>query len=284
MSEPGAGENVHESAALGYPILPGPVGEVTIERGHALELVEQVPTFDLLVTDPPYAMGGGGAEHAMSATVATVLRESAHKLRKGGWAIVFAASSWRSTYYMIEAVRGVLEPVRMGTWVKPASRSKVRTPGWAWASVNVIVMRRPGKNPPGVPVPTLDWICEPPLIVGRRAQLPPAVAEWAVAPFAAPGGLAFDPFAGSGALLRAAADCGMHTLGFEIEGSDVGYVPPRPCDYGWPEGCEYHDPDNPTKWCEACSGVPDAFGCNEHGCDRAWGHDGDHAFRPRLPR
>jgi DNA modification methylase len=201
-------------------------GGVEIRRGHALELVADLSTYDLLVTDPPYAFGGDGAEHAMSAAVATVLRESAHKLRKGGWAVVFAASSWRSTYYMIEAVRGVLEPVRFGTWVKPASRSKVRTPGWAWASVNVIVMRRPGKNPPGAPVPTLDWICEPPIMDGRRAQLPPSVAEWAVAPFAELGGLAFDPFAGSGALLVAAANAGMRALGFELEGSDAGYVPP----------------------------------------------------------
>jgi hypothetical protein len=33
--------------------------------------------FDLIVTDPPYAFGGSGTEHAISATVATVLRESA---------------------------------------------------------------------------------------------------------------------------------------------------------------------------------------------------------------
>lgn len=267
-----AGQNVPETT-------------LNIVRGHALELVTELPAYDLLATDPPYAFGGDGAEHAMSATVATVLRESAMRLRRGGWAVVFSASSWRSTYYMIEAVRGILEPVRMGTWVKPVSKSKVKTPGWAWASVNVMVMRRPGKSKDGVagsPSLTLDWICEPPVMNGRRAELPPTVAAWAVEPFAQLGGLAVDPFAGSGALLRAAADAGMRTLGFEIEGSDSGYVKPSPCDYGWPEGCEYHDPDNPTKWCEACSGVPDAFGCDTKGCDRAWGHEGDHAFRPRI--
>jgi hypothetical protein len=206
-------------------MIPNP-GEMTIRRGHSVDLIADVPSFDLLVTDPPYAMGGQGAEHAVSATVATVLRESAHKLRRGGWAIVFAASSWRSTYYMVESVRGLLEPVRFGTWAKPTSRSKVRTPGWAWASVNVIVMRRPGKNPPGSPVVDLDYIVEPPVMDGRRAQLPPRVARWAVAPFAEPGGLMLDPFAGSGALCRAAADAGMSALGFEIEDSGATYVPP----------------------------------------------------------
>ena len=204
-----------------------PADGLNIVRGHALELVADLGPYDLLVTDPPYAFGGDGAEHAMSATVATVLRESGQRLRKGGWAIVFAATSWRSTYYMIEAVRGVLEPVRFGTWLKPVAKSKVRTPGWAWASVQVIVMRRPGsKNPNGGPSPLLDYIIEPPVMNGRRAELPPSVASWAVAPFALPGGLAFDPFAGSGALLRAASEAGMDTLGFEIEHSEAGYVPP----------------------------------------------------------
>jgi len=189
-----------------------------LRRGHALDLIEGVESIDFLATDPPYAMGGDGAEHAISATVATVLRESGKRLVKGGWAVVFAASSWRSTAYMVEAVRGVLEPVRFGTWVKPAARTRVRTPGWAWASVNVIVFRRPGKPGLGEPADLLDWVVEPPLMVGRRAQLPPRVAEWAVAPFAVPGGVMLDPFAGSGALPQAAADVGMHAIGFEGEG------------------------------------------------------------------
>lgn len=188
----------------------------TIQHGHALDLIEEFPEFDLLVTDPPYAFGNQGVdEHALSATVATVLREASRRLRRGGWAIVFAASSWRSTAYMIESVRGVLEPVRFGTWVKPVARSKVRTPGWAWASVNVIVMRKPGRDTFGEPVAALDYIVAAPKQNGRRAELPPEVAAWAVAPFAKPGGLALDPFAGSGALLHAASDAGMETIGFE---------------------------------------------------------------------
>lgn len=189
---------------------------------HALDLIAEIPGIDLLVTDPPYAFGAQGTtEWAVSATVAVALREAAHKLNRGGWAVVFAASSWRSTSYMVEAVRGVLEPVRIGTWCKPASRSKVKTPGWAWASVNVIVMRKPGRGTqPGTPVPDLDYIVEPPVMNGRRAELPPRVAEWAVRPFSMVGGFAFDPFAGTGALLKAAADVGMAGVGFEIEGAD----------------------------------------------------------------
>lgn len=179
---------------------------------EGLMLLEE--KIDLLVTDPPYAFGGTGEEHELSATVAVALREAAQRMRTGAWAVVFCASSWRSMHYMVDAVRGILVPVRTGRWVKPSARSKVRTPGWAWASVEVIAFRK-GKSAFGMPVSDLDWIEAEPIWDGRRAQLPPAVASWAVRPFVTAGGLAVDPFAGSGALLTASAELGMRTLGFE---------------------------------------------------------------------
>lgn len=169
---------------------------------------------DLLITDPPYAFGGSGDEHEISATVAVTLREAATRMNRGAWAVVFCASSWRSTQYMADAMRGILTPVRTGTWVKPQSRSKVRTPGWAWASVNVLVLRK-GKSEHGCPSELLDWIEAPPVMNGRRAELPAAVADWSVAPFVVPGGLAVDPFAGSGALIDAAERAGMEGIGYE---------------------------------------------------------------------
>lgn len=192
---------------------------VEIRRGHAIDLIESVEEIHLLATDPPYAFGGAGGEHELSATVAVALREAAHRVVRGGWAVVFSAASWRSTYYMIEAVRGVLDPVRFGTWVKPRARSKVRTTGWAWASVNVIVLRRGPKSDYGSPVEMLDYIEAAPITNGRRAELPESVARWAVTPFVVGGGVMLDPFAGSGALCKAAADYGMHAIGFEREES-----------------------------------------------------------------
>ena len=122
-----------------------------IYEGHALELIEQlVRKPDLIVTDPPYAFGGSGPEHAVSATVATVLRESARRLAGGRWMLVMCAASYRSQAYMVESVRGLLEPVRIGTWCKPVARTKVQTTGWAWASVSVIAFRK-GKARPTPP-------------------------------------------------------------------------------------------------------------------------------------
>jgi DNA modification methylase len=191
------------------------MSEFDLRVGDALELVQDFgEPIDLLITDPPYAFGGSGGEHALSATVAVVLREAARKMVPGSWAVIFAASSWRSTAYMVEAVRGVLEPVRIGTWTKPESRTKVTTNGWRWASVNAIALRK-GKSRDLDASNLLDHICAAPIRNGRRAELPPEVASWAVEPFAVPGGVMLDPFAGSGALPRAAERAGMRAFGFE---------------------------------------------------------------------
>jgi hypothetical protein len=193
---------------------------IELRQGDSLDLIqafEQRP--QLIVTDPPYAFGGSGDEHALSATVAVVLRECAARLERGRWMLVMCAASWRSTSYMVEAVRGLVEPVRIATWCKPAARTKVSTGGWSWASINVIAMRK-GRDAGTEPSAMLDHISHAPLTTGRRAQLPEAVCDWMVAPYAVPGGLLLDPFAGSGAILCAASRAGMNAVGFEKDPPD----------------------------------------------------------------
>lgn len=206
--------------------------------------LERAPA--LIVTDPPYAFGGVGAEHALSATVAIVLRQCAEKLADGGWMLVFSASSWRSVSYAVESVRGIkgVMPVRIGTWAKPVARTKARTPGWLWASVAVVAFKKgDGRLPADTasklldmnqddlrPIRaglSLDHVTAEPLIVGRRAQLPKEVAEWAVAPYAVPGRLFLDPFAGSGALCAVAERYGMEALGFEVNAPASAEPPHR---------------------------------------------------------
>jgi hypothetical protein len=187
-----------------------------IQRGDALDLISTLTEpIDLLCSDPPYAFGGDGDEHALSATVAIVLREAAKKLKPGRFAVLFAASSWRSQCYMAESVRGILTPVRTAVWCKPTCRTKTRTVGFNWQTVSVMVFRRGKAAKDYATSNTPDFIVAPPLTVGRRAALPAVVADWSVSPFAVSGGLAIDPFAGSGALLDAAERAGMRAVGFE---------------------------------------------------------------------
>ena len=187
-----------------------------ILRGNAIDLIESLDENpDLIVTDPPYAAGNTEAEHRMTAAVAIVLRESARRLAKGRWMLVMCAASYRSQAFMVESVRGLVEPVRVATWCKPKARSKVQTTGWAWASVSVIAFRK-GKSEVPFASGHLDHILAEPVINGRRAELPSEVAEWMVAPFAVPGGLCLDPFAGTGKILKAAEVFNMRTLGYEL--------------------------------------------------------------------
>lgn len=197
-----------------------------IKQGDALDLiVAETRRPALIVTDPPYAFGGSGAEHALSATVAIVLREAAQRLERGRWMLVMCASSWRSTSYMVESVRGIVDPVRVATWCKPAAKTKVATTGWKWASVNVVAFRK-GKAIDDCAAFDLDHITAPPIVNGRRAELPPEVAMWMVRPFAVPGGLMIDPFAGSGAIIRAAEACGMEALGYEKDPAAARAITP----------------------------------------------------------
>lgn len=195
-----------------------------IFEGDALDLLGAFPhvPVDLVVTDPPYAFGGTGPESALSATVAVVLREAAKRLREGAWMLVFSASSWRAVAFMAESVRGVVDPVRVGTWCKPESRTKVAANGWRWASVAVLAFRKGRHRAQEAPPAFLDHVEAPTVTRGRRAQLPDAVCDWAVAPFAVPGGVFLDPFAGSGALVAAAERAGMTGYGFEK------FLPARP--------------------------------------------------------
>jgi DNA modification methylase len=190
----------------------------TIIRGHATDLIKDFGDIDLCVTDPPYAFTGSGPEHEMTATVAVVLRECAKRLKAGSWMLVFCASSWRSVNYTIESVRGILDPIRFGVWVKPNPRSRVVIPGWKWGTVNVIAFRKGPKNRQEIkPSQIQDSIICEAETKGRRAILPEKVCLWAVAPFAFPGGVFLDPFSGSGRLPLTAKLFGMQSFGFEIQ-------------------------------------------------------------------
>ena len=100
---------------------------------------------------------------------------------------------------------------------KPESRSEVVTAGWSWASVSVVAFRKGKSELPVLDCLVLDHVTAPVVRVGRRAELPPVVAAWPVRPFAVPGRF-LDPFAGSGALVRAAHECGMDAVRVREEG------------------------------------------------------------------
>lgn len=193
------------------------MNSINFLHGNAIDLIQDFSSnLDLLATDPPYAFGGEHPEHELSAAVAIVLRESGKKLKQGRWAVVFCASSWRSTNYMIEAMRGILTPIRIATWIKENNTSKARTTGWTFNTVNIIAFRK-GKDGLKRQPTSPDYCICPPEKIGRRATLPIEVAKWAIEPFVVSGGVMLDPFMGAGRLCQASAYYRMEPFGFDID-------------------------------------------------------------------
>ena len=192
-----------------------------IHHGNAAELINTLPPFDLVVTDPPYAMGGVDGEWRLTAEVAITLRDAAKVIKpRDGAMVVLAASSGRSVEFMSAAV-GM--PVRrILTWHRPDARTTARA-GWRFDTVLALVF---GKVPPTGGDSSFISATSP-KESGHKAEVPYAVAEWLLAPFGDRSRVVLDPFCGSGALLHAARVAGHDAVGIDIEERWVDYATAR---------------------------------------------------------
>lgn len=193
---------------------------VDIREGNAAEVVDALPRFDLVVTDPPYAMGGVDGEWRLTAEVAIALRDAAKIVkRRDGAMVVLAASSGRSVEFMSSAVGLPLK--RVLTWHRPDARTAARS-GWRFDTVLALVF---GKvSPEGGSSSFISAASPKPS--GHKAEIPDEVADWLLAPFREPR-VVLDPFCGSGSLLAAAQRLGHTVLGVDIEERWVDFTRER---------------------------------------------------------
>lgn len=196
-----------------------------IYHGNAAELIETLPPFDLVVTDPPYAMGGVDGEWRLTAEVAIALRDAAKVIKKrDGAMVVLAASSGRSVEFMSSAVGLPLK--RILTWHRPDARTAARS-GWRFDTVLALVF---GKVPPDGGQSSFISAASP-KPSKHKAEIPDEVADWLLAPWDVHHRIerrtVLDPFCGSGSLLAAAIRGGHYVLGVDIEERWAEYATQR---------------------------------------------------------
>lgn len=190
-------------------------GRVTIYHGDARELASLPLAVDLVLTDPPYAIGAGKGEWAATAAVAIGLHHAARLVRKGGAMFVFTTTSGRGIEFTLGSVGKALAFNRLLTWQKDGGTSRAAGP-WFWDAVAILGFGRATFGT-GVAPSVFKTRSTDPASTEHPSELPYGVAEWLYAPFADQAPTVLDPFCGTGQLLLPAASRGHRVIGVEVE-------------------------------------------------------------------
>lgn len=190
-------------------------GSVAIFHGDCRDVLPTLDKIDLVITDPPYAIGAGRGEWSATAAVAIGLHHAAKAVTKDGAMLCFSTSSGRGIEYTLGAVGKTLPFNRMLVWRKALGTSKAAGP-WKWDLVSILAFGRATFG-------TADRSsciesAEPRAGREHPSQVPVAVAEWLYGPFADHEQWTIvDPFLGSGRLLFPAAARGRRAIGIEVD-------------------------------------------------------------------
>lgn len=202
---------------------------VTLYHADCREILPQLEPVDLVLTDPPFSeKTHKGARSAPSAPYAgeaqkkidfdsmdfSAIRATLSLINARRWMI--ATMDWRHIYQMETAPPDGWKFIRFGIWVKPNSAPQFTgdRPATGWEGVAILHKEgeklswnngghravwthnidASGIHPTAKPVGLMQqWLCE----------------------FGSPVEVVLDPFCGAGAVLRAAKNLGMRSIGIE---------------------------------------------------------------------
>lgn len=189
---------------------------VRVHHGLAHEVLEDDDSeYDLIITDPPYSLGGKRDEWQATSETVLGLNAAADHLGEGGAMIVFSAASGRGFRYIDGAIPLTLS--RLLVWRKRFVNSPVAGP-WRWDIVPILVY---GRGTWGRPEWSSCYETEGPVNggigdSGHPAEVPLGLAEWLTRPYDTGDRLdVLDPFLGSGSLLVPSRRRGWTVVGVE---------------------------------------------------------------------
>lgn len=184
---------------------------VTIYHGDCREILPELSSVDLVLTDPPYAIGNGKNEWKVTASVGTGLHFAARKVKRTGAMLVLGTTSGRGMDFTFGAIGDALPFNRILAWHKEEQRSRVAGP-WRWDLVCVLAFGRAcfgTADRSSLYQSTRSADVE----VDHPSAVPLGVARWLYEPFSPC--TALDPFMGSGSLLLPAVQMGSPVIGIE---------------------------------------------------------------------
>jgi hypothetical protein len=189
-------------------------GNVTIYHADCRDVIPSLGKFDLVLTDPPYALRAGQSEYRVTASVAVGLSLAAKAVKKKGALLCMATSSGRGIDFTIGAVGKALPLNRLLVWHKPTSNTRVAGP-WQWDLITILAFGRAcfGDVKASALYTEAAWGDT----TSHRAEVPAGVARWLFDPLASEVGSVLDPFMGSGALLVPGVIAGKTAVGIESD-------------------------------------------------------------------
>lgn len=189
-------------------------GNVTIYHADCRDVIPSLGKFDLVLTDPPYALRAGQSEYRVTASVAVGLSLAAKSVKKKGALLCMTTSSGRGIDFTIGAVGKALPLNRLLVWHKPTTNTRVAGP-WQWDLITVLAFGRAcfGDVTASSLITEAEWGDH----TSHRAEVPLCVAHWMYWPFDGFVESVLDPFMGSGSLLVTAAKRGKRVVGIDTD-------------------------------------------------------------------
>lgn len=186
-------------------------GGITIYHGDARDVLPDLPSVDVVVTDPPYSVGRSESEFSASGNIAVILDMAS---KKAPSMAVFGTSSGRGFEFLRSSVRA-LPHCRSLVWHRSYVNSPAAGP-WRWDLVMIHVF---GRGAFGRPLESsliqTDGTQSLAIELGHKAPVPVEVMSKIAKPFMP--GMLLDPFMGTGSALVAARLWGGQAIGIEIE-------------------------------------------------------------------